>query len=227
MHLVLAGGIADTVGLLFALIWTAAFLPNFLEPSAVSVLLAKPVPRWSLLAGKYIGVLVFVAVQATLFVLGTWLALALRTGILAPQYLVCIPLLVIHFAIFFSFSCFLAVWTRSAIACVIGSLLFWLLCWGMNFGRHAALAMVAEHASVAANFSHAVELGYWMLPKPADMSYLLATGLQAEQHLPMIHDLQAVNKLDSLHPAMSLISSALFALVMLAIAGYEFVIADY
>src|SRR5581483_10781747 len=52
IQLVLAGGVADALGVLLALVWTAGFLPTFLEPSAASVLLAKPVPRWSLLAGK-------------------------------------------------------------------------------------------------------------------------------------------------------------------------------
>lgn len=61
LQLILAGAVADTAGLLLALIWTAGFLPTFLEPAAASVLLAKPVPRGTLLFGKYLGVLVFVA----------------------------------------------------------------------------------------------------------------------------------------------------------------------
>src|SRR5262249_31797731 len=52
LQLVLAGGVADTLGLLLTLIWTAGFLPGFLEDRAVSVLLAKPLARWQLLAGK-------------------------------------------------------------------------------------------------------------------------------------------------------------------------------
>src|SRR5438132_3956714 len=60
LQLVLAGGVADALGVLLALGWTAGFLPTFLEPSAATVLLSKPIPRWSLLAGKYFGVLAFV-----------------------------------------------------------------------------------------------------------------------------------------------------------------------
>ncbi len=43
LELLLAGGFAGTLGLLLALVWTAGFVPTFLEPSAASVLLAKPV----------------------------------------------------------------------------------------------------------------------------------------------------------------------------------------
>src|SRR5262245_2763523 len=71
LQLWLAGILADTVGVLLALLWTAGFLPSFLEPQAVTVLLAKPAPRWAVLVGKYVGVVLFVALHATLFVFGT------------------------------------------------------------------------------------------------------------------------------------------------------------
>ena len=45
VQLVLAAGVADTLGLLLTLVWTAGFLPGFLDPQAISVLLAKPIPR--------------------------------------------------------------------------------------------------------------------------------------------------------------------------------------
>jgi hypothetical protein len=77
----LAGWVADTAGLLLALMWTAGLLPSFLEPGTAPVLLAKPLPRAALLAGKFLGFLAFVAVQDGLFLVGTWLALGLRTGV--------------------------------------------------------------------------------------------------------------------------------------------------
>src|SRR5262249_33632508 len=131
-----AGGVADTLGILLALIFTASFVPAFLEPSSAAVLLAKPVPRWALLGGKFVGVLSFVAFQAVVFVGGTWLGLGIATGYWDSSYLFCIPLLLVHFAVFFSFSVFLAVTTRSTIASALGSIAFWLVCFGINIGRH-------------------------------------------------------------------------------------------
>src|SRR5262245_51100473 len=97
ISLLLVGGLADTAGVLLALIWTAGFLPSFLDPATTSVLLAKPAPRWLLLAGKFLGVLVFVTMQATLFVGLTWLALGIRTGVWESHYFVGIPLFLAHF----------------------------------------------------------------------------------------------------------------------------------
>ena len=54
----------------------------------------------------------FVLFHAVIFVGGTWLAIGPATGYWDPAYLLCIPLLLLHFSIFFGFSVLLAVWTR-------------------------------------------------------------------------------------------------------------------
>ena len=71
----------------------------------------------------------------------TWLALGLKTGVWLYPYLVGIPVLVLHFAAIYSFSVLLGVCTRSTVACIFGAVLFWLVCWGINLGRHYTLAM--------------------------------------------------------------------------------------
>jgi hypothetical protein len=259
LQLVLADFVAGTLGLLLTLIWTGAFLPAFLDPASVSVLLAKPVPRWSLLAGKYVGVLAFVTFQVAVFVIGTWLALAARTGDWSLRYLWCIPLLVIHFAVFFSFSCMLAVWTRSTIVCIFGTLLFWAVCTGINYGRHQTLAETplapkqsaavlglttptgtladAPRAATAARvaqmeepprrLSLALEVGYWVLPKPIDVGILEGRLLGADEHVAPVPQYRTVKERGRLHLDLSLLASCLFAVVMLGVAGYEFVKADY
>jgi ABC-type transport system involved in multi-copper enzyme maturation permease subunit len=234
LQLLLAGGVADSLGLLLALVWTAGFLPAFLEPGAVAVLLAKPAPRWSLLVGKYLGVLVFVLFQATVFVVGTWLALGLRTGVWGPfvgttplpVYLMCIPVLLVHFAIFYSFSTLLATMTRSTVACVFGSLVFWLLCWGMNYARHKAL-IDPELAALPAPFHATVEAAYWVTPKPADMGILLFEALQARDHFAMMEEVERVRQMGAFHPELSLLASLLFAAVTLFAAARQFATTDY
>lgn len=183
LELVLAAGVADTLGLLLTLVWTAGFLPGFLDPRAISVLLAKPVPRWVLLLGKYVGVLAFVLVHASYFVLGTWLALALRTGIWDANYLLSVPLLLLHFAIFFSVSLLLAVCTRSTVSCVFGSIAFWGICWAINYGRDSvmAAAVVAPEGSFSAPLVRLANFAYWIFPKPVDLSRFFFDTLGAER----------------------------------------------
>jgi len=140
LQTLLALWVAGTIGILAAVIWTAGFMPAFLEPAAAPVLLTKPVPRWMLVAGKFLGVLVFVAFQTIVFFGGTWMALGFRTGVWGISYMLCIPLLLIHFTIIYGFSALLAVSTRSTVTCIFGSILFWFACYAMNYGRHTMWA---------------------------------------------------------------------------------------
>ena len=54
LEVLLASTMCGMIGMVLAIIWTAGFLPTFLEPSAAAVLLVKPVPRWQLIVGKYV-----------------------------------------------------------------------------------------------------------------------------------------------------------------------------
>ena len=133
----LAGGVADTLGLLLTLIWTAGFLPSFLEGRNISVLLAKPAPRWVLLLGKYLGVLAFVLFQAVIFVGGTWLAIGMRTGFWDLSYLLADSAVAV--AVFDLLRILGAAGRVDAqpVVCVFGSIVFWCVAWSLNFGRHA------------------------------------------------------------------------------------------
>lgn len=224
LQLILAAGVADTLGLLLALVWTAGFLPGFLDSRAVSVLLAKPVPRWGLLWGKYVGVLCFVLVQAIYFVVGTWLALALRTGVWEPSYLLSVPLLLLHFAIFFSFSLLLAVLTRSTVVCVFGSIAFWGICWGMNYGRQAigSGSDLATQGTLSPLLVRLADFGYWVLPKPIDLGRLVFDALGAGSHFQ-----SPLGSASATALCLSVLSSLLFTAYILFAAGRQFTQMDY
>lgn len=228
LQVLMARWVAGAAGTLLALVWTAGLLPEFLQPGASAVLLTKPIPRWTLLLGRYLGVVVFVGAHVSLFVLGTWLALGLRTGVWAPEYLACLPLLVFHFAVFYAASTLLAVTTRSTASCAFGSVAFWALCYTMNQGRHAAVAHQLGGADVqAAGFRRAREAAYWVMPKPADLTALLDRALRSGEHFGALPEFEAVQRAGAFHPGLSMITTALFATALLAIAAREFAATDY
>ncbi|MGD9723023.1 MAG: hypothetical protein AB7O59_17370 [Pirellulales bacterium] len=228
LELVLAGGVADTLGVLLTLIWTAGFLPSFLEGRNISVLLAKPAPRWVLLFGKYLGVLLFVLLHASVFVGGTWLAIGIRTGFWDPAYLLAVPLLLLQFSVFFAFSVLLAVWTHNAVVCVFGSILFWCVAWSLNFGRHALMtATDMFSSSVRSSYlSGLIDFGYWTLPKPADMGLLLSESLGASSDFSTLLNAPALHA-QGFSMTLSVLSSAAFGLVVLFVSARMFTAADY
>jgi ABC-type transport system involved in multi-copper enzyme maturation permease subunit len=221
----LAGLVAGTAGIFLAIIWTAGFLPTFLDPNHATVLLAKPVPRWSLLFGKVFGVLAFVFLQATFFVVGTWLALGITTGVFDPRYLFAIPILLLHFTAFYSFSAMLAVWTRSTVVCVFGTLLFWVLCWGINFGRQAVIAH--DPAGMSPGSKAVLEMGYWALPKPGDLNVIFDDALDSRAFAAGVPEFDAARQKGQLHLFLSALASLLFAGAMFGIAAWEFRNAEY
>ncbi|MBS0210651.1 MAG: transcriptional regulator [Planctomycetes bacterium] len=228
-QLLLAAGVADTLGLLLTLVWTAGFLPAFLDRRHVAVLLAKPAPRWWLLIGKYVGVLTFVTVQSTVFVGGTWVALGLRTGIWDAGYWLCVPVLLLHFAIFFSFSLLLAVCLRSTVVCVFGSIAFWMLCWGINYGRHmvALAAHVAPESSVTRQLTWLADASYWLMPKPADLSMVLFNALDAAQFYHQPFDPAALSQVGFFSIAASVATSVVATAYFLIAASRQWSTADY
>jgi hypothetical protein len=178
-----------------------------------------------LIAGKYLGVVCFVALHAVLFVGGTWLGLGIATGVWDGVYWFAVPLLVVNFAVFYAFSAFLAVCTRSTVVAVFGTLLFWLLCWTMNFTHHRVVGTQMPGLSPVATVL--VQAGYWTLPKPLDLSGLFFEAMKAKGYSVPVPELEALKARGLFYPELSVLASLAFAVGVLAIAAYEFRKMDY
>jgi ABC-type transport system involved in multi-copper enzyme maturation permease subunit len=224
--LILGEIVFGVVGTLLALILTAGFVPEFLQPSNATVLLSKPTPRWALLLGRYLGVMALLACYATLFVVGTWLAVGVRTGFWVNGYLWGVPLLVLHVAAIYSFSAFLGVWTGSSLVCVVGTVLFWLMCYGLNYGRHMMLALEGDPSAPRQSgaFRAMVETAYWAMPKPVDLNMILRAAVDAGQADPR---LQKVVEIGAFHPDLSILSALVFIAVMVVLGAQQLASKDY
>lgn len=233
IEVILGSWVAGGAGLLVLLVWTAGFIPEFLQPATASVAFAKPVPRWLYLAGKYFGVVSFVTFQAAVFFFGTWLALGLRTDVWLSGYLAGMPLLVLQFATLFSVSVLLGVYTRSAVASALGAVLFWMMCFAVNYARHAALSLplLAPDTQGLSSLSvFFVDLAYWCLPKPADMFLILESALNSQAHmatLSSVPEFATVRGMGEFHPLLSVLSGLVFAVVPLTMAGKRLATTDY
>ncbi|MGL4460757.1 MAG: ABC transporter permease [Planctomycetia bacterium] len=256
IQLLLGGAAADTAGLLLALAWTAGFLPGFLAPNVVSVMLAKPVPRPLLLFGKYFGVVGLVAVYTLLFVGGTWIALGASTNVWSTAYLYAVPLLVFQFAVFFSFSTLVAVVSRSTVVCVFGTGLFFMLCWSVNLSYLGATAQAAMHeerrvavesktaesktekAATSEAKTPSIEsappppslpttVAYWILPKPADLAVMYFDAVDAGRHFGFGVTGGVRPERPLFNPWLTIVTSAAAALALLLLAGRLFSRVDY
>lgn len=222
--------VAGAAGVLLALIWASGFVPEFLQPSEVSVLLTKPISRHALLWGKTVGILLVVALLATFFIGATWIALGARTGFWATGYLWTIPVLCLHFAMFFGVSVWLAVWFRSTVVAAIGTIGFWLVCFLVNSGHNALAAFGGTVRGSAGNspvLADVLGLAYGALPKPVDLAALLDRTIESGHHFRTTGAFGAVADPAAVQALWVVASALAFTLLALFAAGRRFDALDY
>src|SRR5258706_355787 len=84
---IVVGGLAGTIGILFAIAATAFFVPRMLEKGAADVVFSRPVSRHVLLLARYCAGVLFVAILSTALVLGMHIGLLLVSGTSDPAFL--------------------------------------------------------------------------------------------------------------------------------------------
>ena len=141
--------------------------------------------------------------------------------------------MILHFALIFSFSVMLAVLFRSPTASVIGTVLFWIVCWLINYGRHFAVVFPQLHDGHAlpAFTVFLSEMGYWLLPKPADFTLMVQKSLDLGEVMssPMASTppYAQVLKSDLFHPVLSIITSCIFPVFAMWASASQLSKTDY
>lgn len=97
---------------------TAAIIPDMLQPGSLHLLLSKPVSRGWLFLAKFVGGCAFVFVCVTQLIIGLWLIAGLRLDVWNARLLLCIPVCVFLFAVFYSVSAVAGLKWRSPILAI-------------------------------------------------------------------------------------------------------------
>lgn len=139
-----------SIGLFIAILVTSSLIPEMFEPGSLNLLLSKPVPRWLLLLGKFVGGSSFIALCALYLFLGIWLWMGLATGLWDRGLLWSIPLYVLVFAIYFSVSMLVGILYRSPIVSVILAVIFWGACFAIGATRGVFHVRVHNDRLIAA-----------------------------------------------------------------------------
>lgn len=114
--------------MILALISTASIFPDFIAGGSIDLYLSKPISRLRLFATKFAGGLIFVLLQATIFAVGGYFVFGLRAGQWRPAMFLIIPLTTLLFSYLFAVCVLVGVLTRSTLAAILLTVLFWLLC---------------------------------------------------------------------------------------------------
>ncbi|MCH7687538.1 MAG: ABC transporter permease subunit [Planctomycetes bacterium] len=120
---------------ILALISTTPIFIDFMSDGAIDLVLSKPINRIRLFFFKYLGGLLFVLLQVGLFAVGVFLCIGWRLGQWNWSIFSAIPLVVVFFSYLYSVNVLLSILTRSALASLLLTLLFWLVLFCVQFAE--------------------------------------------------------------------------------------------
>ncbi len=211
---------SDAAGIIFTLIWTAGFIPEFLQGFWWNMLRIRPISLTLLLITKTIAIFLVVLTYATILISGTWVALGFATGVWEGNFLWAIPILLLQFVCFFPVSIFLGTWTRSTTVAIFGSIAFWFICWLVN---HARMNLFLSDASNSTSdlSSWFIHFSYWILPKPIDFSIFLSDLMGTMKEFPPPQSWSNAYELGKVIPKLSIVSSLISSAVVFWIACIE------
>ncbi len=108
-----AAGAAYWVGILLALFATGGLISSMLESGQVDLLLAKPLSRAKILAGRLLGVAAVMLSLLTYLLGMVWLVMSVKTGVWNPQFLLAIGAVFAMFMVLYSLITLTSVLTGS------------------------------------------------------------------------------------------------------------------
>jgi len=123
------------IAIVIAIISCAPIFPDFMAEGSAGVALSKPISRTRLFLYKYAGALLFMAIQAGLFAVIVFFAIKLRIGFWMPSVFWSVPLLLLIFSYLYSITVLVGIKTRSVMAAVLATMVFWFLCFLSQLGE--------------------------------------------------------------------------------------------
>ena len=124
---------------ILAVISTAGIFPDLLTSGSIDLFVSKPIGRLRFFITQYAAGLLFVALQVTIFSAACFLVIGLRGGAWEPALLLAVPIMVCFFSYLFSVSVLLGVVTRSTVAALLLTLLFWFFVWALGQAEYTLL----------------------------------------------------------------------------------------
>jgi len=135
---------------ILALVSTAGIFPDLISQGAVDLFVSKPISRLRLFLTEYAAGLLFVTLQVVIFSLASVLVIGLRGVAWEPGLFIAVPLVVCFFSYLYAVCVLLGVVTRSTVAAVLLTLLFWFFTFSVSAAEQTVMMFeIAEKHNVS------------------------------------------------------------------------------
>jgi ABC-2 type transport system permease protein len=159
-------GFLHFIALLLAIFATASIIPNTMDKGAIDLLLSKPVSRFEIIHGKFIGSALMVLINVSYYIVGMWLIVSFKTGYWNPQFLLVIPVVTFSFIVMYAMIMVIGIASQSSALAIIVSYFYLYLISPLLFMREQGLFLFIRSESVR----DVISAVYYVLPKPNDFS---------------------------------------------------------
>ncbi len=132
-----------TAGIFLSVFATAGLVPNMLEKGNIDWILARPISRFQLLLGRYLGGVSIVSFNILYLIVGSWLILSFKTGYWQPQFVYASILIILPFAVLFAVMVFLGVAFQNSAISIMGAYLM-IFFSPMLYQREKAYALLSK-----------------------------------------------------------------------------------
>lgn len=124
---------------ILALISTASIIPDLVAGGSIELSLSKPIARVRLFLTKYATALLFTGLQVAVFTVASFLVIGVRGGSWEWSIFLAIPLVLLFFSFIYCVCALLGLVTRSTIAALLLSVLFWFFLFLLNTSERTVL----------------------------------------------------------------------------------------
>jgi hypothetical protein len=167
-------GLLYVFGMLLAVLASAGLIPAIFEPGRIELLLSKPVPRYHIILGRYLGNLLVIAFNIFYPVVAVWLLFGFKTGIWTPGFLYSSLFTVFIFSVYLSVIVLVGVLWESAVVATM-----------ITFGTAIISLIVFNKSTIerllSSEWTRDVVRGlYYVLPKVADIAQMMMQVVKGE-----------------------------------------------
>jgi hypothetical protein len=117
---------------ILGLIAVGGIFPDMISGGSIDLYLSRPVGRLRLFLTKYVFALLFMALQVLLFSTASFIIIGVRGGSWEPKIFLAVPLVTIFFSYLYCVCVLVGIVTRSTLAAILLTLLFWAGLWSLH-----------------------------------------------------------------------------------------------
>jgi ABC-type transport system involved in multi-copper enzyme maturation permease subunit len=173
----MAGGLFAGI-IIFGIFATAGLLPDTMQRGTIDLYLSKPLGRWQLVLGKYLGGVSVIFANILYFIGALWLIFGLKVGVWNTEFLLSILVLTFVFACLYALVTLLGIIFRGSAVPIIASFLYLFVVGGLLHTREELLFKLSENVI----YRGILDGFYYLLPQINGMQVSLG---QIITHTPV------------------------------------------